>query len=928
MRKIITLFLAIVCAAVSLRAQQELPNDPETRVGRLENGMTYYIRHNGLPAQRCEFYLATDVGAIQEAPDQDGLAHFLEHMCFNGTKNFPGKGILNWLESIGASFGGNVNASTGVEHTQYMLNNIPLSRPGVLDTCILIMHDYSHFVLCEPEEIDAERGVILEEKRTRNTASWRLMEASMPYIYGNTKYNGCNIIGSEENLKTFKPESLTNFYHTWYIPCNQALIVVGDIDVDEVEAKIKDTFADIPAPESPKAKDVILIPDNAEPIVGILTDPELNQTSVTVYWKNEPMPRELRSTAVGLMTDIVKDIITNVMDERLQDISAKADSPWIAAGTAIGELTTTCEAVFAQVAAKDGEAASSLGALLVEMQKMQKFGFTEAEVERAKSKILAVYESRANKADTRKNAEFIRPFLANFFNGESFMDPKMEYEFVKMVMPQLQSAMVNQVCQGIIGPKNMIVIYNAPESGNHPTEEQLRAVIAEAENAEIAQAEGEEIPSEFLDPAKLRGSKVKKITDYIYGSRKLTLANGLDVILLPTDHEKDKISFDLILPGGQSLASDEDLYNIEDNIWGLYLQNTGIAQYPATMVTKMCAGKNFSGQPYINAYTHGIEGVSTPKDLETALQCVYLMFTQPRFDSDEYNQGMKIIQSILPNLASQPDYQLQGKLYKVIYKSPRRFNISEESVSKASLEGLEKVYRSLFKDTAGATAIIVGDFDPDEITPLVQKYLGSLPKGKKAAVASYRGDGIAEGSEVCDFSTKMQTPKTTVLQAYSYSAPYSVENEVLNSAVSYIMNMVYTETLREEEGGTYGASVSARTPRDIHPVALLQVYFDTNAEQADALRELAKAGLVKLATEGPTPEQFEKTVRNLEKKIPEAKIRNAIWSMAIETYVRYGIEYIPEYEAAVAALTPEKIKAAAAAFAAADLKEIVMRPEQ
>ncbi|MCR5547181.1 MAG: insulinase family protein, partial [Bacteroidales bacterium] len=253
MKRFFLIAAMLIAAAAAGQAQEipNLPNDPATRVGKLDNGLTYYIRHNGLPEKRAEFYLATNVGAIQETPDQDGLAHFLEHMCFNGTKNFPGKGILNWLESIGASFGGNVNASTGVEQTVYLLNNIPLIRPTVVDTCILIMHDYSHFVTLAEDEIDKERGVILEEKRTRNTAGWRMHEQMMPYLYGDTKYNGCTIIGSEENLKTFKPESIRNFYKTWYRPDMQALIVVGDIDVDEVEAKIKSIFADIPAAENP-----------------------------------------------------------------------------------------------------------------------------------------------------------------------------------------------------------------------------------------------------------------------------------------------------------------------------------------------------------------------------------------------------------------------------------------------------------------------------------------------------------------------------------------------------------------------------------------------------------------------------------------------------------------------------------------------------
>ena len=330
------LFVAAMSLGIAaLAAGQELPqlpNDPAVRTGKLDNGLTYYIRHNANPENRAEFYLATNVGALQEEPDQDGLAHFLEHMCFNGTKNFPGKSILNWLESIGASFGGNVNASTGVEQTIYLLNNIPLVRPTVVDTCLLIMHDYSHFVTCDPEEIDKERGVILEEKRSRNDASWRINEKQKPYIFGDTKYATTTIIGSEENLKNFKPESLVNFYHTWYRPDLQALIVVGDVDVDEVEAKIKTIFADIPAQENPKPKAVIPIPDNEEPIIGIVTDPETSSIAYTAFWKSEATPEELNSTSVGYLTQVIKSIISRVMNERFTDLGAAPDADFISAG--------------------------------------------------------------------------------------------------------------------------------------------------------------------------------------------------------------------------------------------------------------------------------------------------------------------------------------------------------------------------------------------------------------------------------------------------------------------------------------------------------------------------------------------------------------------------------------------------------------------
>ncbi len=929
-KKIILVAATLLGAAALCFGQQQLPNDPATRVGKLDNGLTYYIRHNDKPAQRAEFYLATDVGAIQETPDQDGLAHFLEHMCFNGTKNFPDKGILNWLESIGASFGGNVNASTGVEQTIYLLNNIPLVRPTVVDTCLLIMHDYSHFVTCDPEEIDKERGVILEEKRSRNTASWRNFEAMMPYLYGDTKYAGCNIIGSEENLKTFKPESLTNFYHTWYRPDMQALIVVGDIDVDEVEAKIKSTFADIPAAENPKQKDVIKIPGNEKPVVGIITDPENSSTSVEVYWKSDAMPEEYNSTNIGLMVDVVKDIISTIMSERFNDISARSDAPFLSAGFGVSNVCETMDAAYGEVSCKDGAVLEGFEAMLSEIEKMHRFGFSDAEIERAKSEILSQYETAANKADTRKNSEFVMPLVYNFFDNKPYMDPKTEFELVSALVSQLNSAVINPLAQQLITRDNMVVLYVAPqrEGLQHPSEEQLLGVVEKVENAEYSQNLGEDVPSEFLNPASLKGSKVKKAAKGLYDSEVLTLKNGVKVILLPTEYEKDRISINLFKKGGTSLIADEDLYSFESNIWSLYQQNTGVAGFPATTVSKMLSGKQVGIHPYVGSYQHGISGFSTKKDIETAFQLLYLYFTAPRFDADEYAQGIKQLETLLPNLENQPNWKLQKELVKTIYDSPRVFTLDTAVLAKANLATIEKNYRQLFKDAAGATAVIVGDFDKQEMVSLVEKYIGSLPKGKKATDWSYRGDGIIDGKKVNDFRTVMQTPTVTVVQLYKTSGPYSTQKEVNYEALSYILNMVYTETLREEEGGTYGASAVSQVTDEPNPIRLMQVAFQTNEEQADKLRALAVEGLKAIAENGPKPEQFDKAKKNLEKTVPENKLHNSWWSSALQTYEKYGIDYATGYEAAVEALTAEDVKnAAAELLGSGNFLELVMRPE-
>jgi len=934
MFKRLSLIAAVLFSTAALALGQQmpqLPNDPATRVGKLENGLTYYIRHNDKPAQRAEFYLATNVGALQETPDQDGLAHFLEHMCFNGTKNFPGKGILNYLESIGASFGGNVNASTGVEQTIYLLNNIPLVNPSVVDSCLLIMHDYSHFVTLDPTEIDKERGVILEEKRSRNDAAWRMREAASPYLYGDTKYATTTVIGSEENLKTFKPESLENFYKTWYRPDMQALIVVGDINVDEVEAKIKATFADIPAAENPKQKDIIKIPNNVEPLIGILTDPENNAVSYEVYWKSEPNPEELNSTALGLTTNILKGIIRSVMNERFTDISAKPDAPFISAGFGIAKLCETAEVTYGSASCKEENAIAGFEAMLLEIEKMRRFGFTDAEVERAKTEILSSYEASAKRAETRKNSEFVMPMISHFFDNEAFMDPQTEYELVQALMQQINSQIINQVAPQLITKENMIVLYTAPEREGlvHPTEAEIKAVIEKVAAAEIQQSAGEEIPSEFLDASKLKGSKVKKSEESIYGSELITLKNGAEVYLYPSDLEKDRVSFNIFKKGGQSLISDEDLYSFESNIWALYIQNTGVAQFPSTMVGKMLAGKQLSVSPYINGYTHGISGSSTSKDLETALQIAYLYYTQPRFDADEYNQGINQIKTLLPNLENQPNWHLQKELAKTIYDSPRSFTLSNEVLEKANLATIEKNYKELFKDAAGLTMVIAGDFDKASVIPMIEKYIGSINKGKKATDWSYRGDGIVDGKKLNDFRTVMQTPMVTVAQIWKVNEKYSVEAEVSMSALEYILGMIYTETLREEEGGTYGAQAVSLVQGEPYPMQGMQVVFQTNEESADRLRELAIEGLKSVAENGPSADFFDKTVKNLEKNIPESKLRNSYWSSAIRQYDMEGYDYVSEFEAAVKALTPEKVKAAAAKLVnSGNFIELVQRPQK
>ena len=907
------IFIAAMFAAAVVFGQNPLPNDPAVRTGKLENGLTYYIRHNDQPAQRAEFWIATDAGAHQEEDHQDGLAHFFEHMCFNGPKNFPGKSMLQYLQSIGAEFGRNINASTGFEVTQYMLNNIPVVRESIVDSCLLVLHDWSGFVTCAPEEVDNERGVIIEEKRSRDGADWRMYMAARKYIYGDTPYANRTLIGGYDQLANFEYQSLTDFHQKWYRPDNQAVIVVGDIDVDAVEAKIKTLFSDIPVPAESNEKPVVKIADNEEPIVGIITDPEAQHSYIELTWKSEPFPKELCNTDIYFMTELIKHYIQEIMSERLSDIAADPTSPFINAGLYFYPVCNECDATRAQILFKEGDAEKALTAFLVEIEKMKRFGFNEGEVQRAADNILNYYEKAAEGASSRKNGDFVDPLLNNFYKNESYLDPAFALQLVQSICPQISSMVLNQIAAQLIPSNNLVVLYNGPakEGSIIPTEEAIRNVLSSVKDIEI-QANVEENVNEPLISKELKGTKVKKAAETIYGATEWTLKNGVKVLVLPTQYKKDQVIFNISKEGGKTLIATEDMPSFEENIWQLYLQNSGISKFAGKNIPKMLAGKSLYVNPFISSTRHGVSGQSTPKDLETALQLVYLYFTDPRFDENEYQNGINQINAMLPNVKANPDFQFDLAMDKAIYgNNPRVVKLTDETIAKANLATMERVYRELFKDAAGATLTIVGNVDLETLKPMVEKYIGSLPKGKKAT--EINKDNLIEivkGEVNETVKLEMQAPKSTVLQLYTAYVPVDTKKSVALDAANYIIDMIYTKTIREDEGGTYGVGTSMVAQRAPQERVLTQVYFNTNPESVEKLSALAVKGLKELAANGPSQEHFNMTIENFKKNVPESRINNSYWMGCLQNWYQFGIDKDAEYEAALNSLTPADVQAA------------------
>ena len=924
--------LALLIVALTTFGQTQLPVDPNVRIGKLENGLTYYIRHNDKPAQRAEFYLATNVGAFQEEDDQDGLAHFLEHMCFNGTKNFPDKKLLEYLQGIGAEFGRNINASTGFEQTQYMLNNIPIIREGIIDSCLLVLHDYAHYVTCAPEEIDAERGVIVEERRSRRDANWRTFERLLPFYFGDTQMARRTLIGGEEQLKTFKYESLTNFYRKWYNPDMQAVIVVGDFDVDMMEQKIKSTFSSIPAPEVPTVKPIIPIPGNKEPVVAVITDPETTSSSIQLIWRGDAMPKEYASTDVAFMTDIIKSIIGDAFAERMEAITASSTAPFMSGDLGISQLVEGTDAVMSEVSFKDGDYKKALEAFYTEIERIKRYGITESELERAKMELISSAERGVEAAPTRKSPQLVYPILNHFFHNNYMLEPEMELQLVQAICAQLPAMVFQQIIDQMITEENMLIAYTAPEREGlvHPTEAELLAVIESVKASEIAAPVEEGANEPLLDADAIKAGKIKKEKAAAYGATEWTLSNGVKVVYLPTAHKADEVQVRVVMNGGRSLIETAELPSFDDNVWALYSQNRGLSKFSGVQLKKLLTGKNVRCELNIEKTRHNINIVSTPKDLETAMQLLYLNVTAPRFDNEEFLIGINQIKAVLPNLEKMPQLKLQKLIMETLYGgNERKLTISNEIIEKANINDFEKASRRLFSNVAGATVYVVGNVDAETLKPLVAKYIASLPGGKKGSKFIDRSEDIVKGNVVKNEAMVMETPKSTVLQVYTAYMPYSIKNEVLLDIAKLYLDMVYVETLRESEGGTYGASVATICSREPKDVAIMQVAFETNPESAEKLSNLAVEGVQKLVAEGIPADKFDMIIKNIKKNIPQDRISNRYWGSVLQKSVEFGDKYDSEYEEAVDTATPEAVvKAVKELLADDNFIQLVVSPEK
>ena len=938
MRKLFVSLVALFIGVASINAQdptQQLPLDPEVRVGVLENGMTYYIRHNEKPKGQASFYIYHDVGAIQEEDDQQGLAHFLEHMAFNGSKNLPGKQMIEKLETIGVQFGYNLNAFTSWDCTEYMIKDCPITEEN-LDLALLILHDWSQFIALQPEEIDSERGVIMEELRTRDGGSLRAQNDMIKKLFQGTLYEHRNLIGYLDGLKSFDQQALVNFYKKWYRPEYQALVIVGDIDVDQVEAKIKTLMADIPAsPADAAQKEVIMVPATEEPIISIFTDPELTQSSVMMFARREALPKEYKNTVIGYTYNIIQNFVTVMMNARFEEIAQAADAPFLGGGMSEGGIgiCPTLESTMFSAVAHENRIDEAFRAMYTEMERMRRHGFTAGEFERAKQEILRWAERQYTNRNDVRNDEYAQRYLDHYAQGTPMMDAETEWELDQMFINSLTVDAVNQSYAQMVRPnENLVILARAPQKEGMvvPTAEQINAIIAEVEASEIEAYADNTVIEPLIDPAtKLKASKVKATAqNESLGYTEWTLKNGIKVVVRPSTLKADEVSINANSKGGCSMLTDEEYY--QGAFLGTVMSNSGIGKFSTTELSKQLSGKSAWAYVGVDSYEHAVSAGGSPKDIETILQLMYLNFTSPRFDQTDLDNLKKMYIPYFGNMESDPNYICSKELQKTLYGNHARRQItSAAQIEALNIPALKSVHSKLFGYADDFRFVIVGNVDLNTLKPLVEKYIGALPTSKKVEYAVV-DDGVrmAKGGVTNDFRTTMQQPKVSVYLTFNGDMADNAKNRLIVDLLSRALDNRYMVSIREEKGGTYGVSVQGAIEE--YPVEnyFMAIVFDTNEALADELIEICDKEIRKIAEEGPLAEDVAKAKEFLQKNYNNVLENNGGWMSAITRWYEEGYNYKEEYLGILESVTLDDIKA----FAAQILKDgnrslVVMRPE-
>lgn len=927
----------LLLAAVTASAQMEMPKipvDPAVRMGKLDNGLTYYVRHNEWPENVVNFYIAQRVGAIQEEESQRGLAHFLEHMAFNGSEHFAGNGIIEFTRSLGVSFGGDLNAYTGIDQTVYRICNVPSKRITALDSCLLVLRDWSCGLTIDSVEIDKERDVIHNEWRLGEGPSQRMIQSALPKIYPNSKYGVRMPIGLMSVIDNFAPQTLRDYYHLWYRADNQAIIVVGDIDVDRTEAKIKEMFSNITV--DPNAPKVIAeqVPDNAEPIYVFEKDKEMRMNQILVYMKHDAPTPEERGTLPYLMQKYVTAAIGQMFNQRFNELSQDPECPFLQAGGEDGVylLASTKDAFQLVGIPKEGKDMQTLTAIMKEARRVAQFGFTATEYARAQADILANIEKQYTNRNKITNDAYGDDMRDHFLKGEPM--PAMEdyYQMMQQLIPAIPVEAINQVAKQLIpdNDTNLVVMEWAREADglSYPTEADMKAAVAAARAAQV-EAYVDNVKNEPLMANLPKAGKiVKETTNDKFGYKELTLSNGAKVILKSTDYKDDEVQMNAYAMGGKSLFGEADYSNLKlfDDVMSI----SGLANFSSTELTKALAGKNVNVNPSMGLTRQYMTGHSTPKDLETLFQLTYLYFTAVSKDEKQYTNLMNQLGTVLKNKSLSPDLVFQDSLTNTINNHDPRFaTIDMVDLPKISYDRIIQIWKERYANAGQFTFMFVGKFDEAAIRPLIEQYIASLPakKGKADKFRDVRQ--VIKGEVSNHFIVKSESPKATAVELWQAFAANTLENKVKADVLGEVLSMVYLKTIREEESAAYSCGAAGGVNLSgTQPLIQIQAYCPMNPDKQELALKLLHKGMADAAV-SIDPDMLAKVKENLVKDYDLNVKKNGYWVNTLTTWKDYGLDTHTDYRKVVEAITPEDISAFAknVVLASGNHAEVVMKPE-
>ena len=895
------------------RAADRVADDPTVRHGVLPNGLTYFVKQNNYPEHHADFFIAQRVGSIQEEDSQRGLAHFLEHMCFNGTKHFPGNTLISYMESIGVKFGANLNAYTSTDETVYNISNVPTTRRSALDSCLLVLSDWSHGLLLKGKDIDQERGVIEGEWRHRTAANNRMLERALPELYPGNLYGYRMPIGTMQVVKNFKHKELRNYYKKWYHPGNQCIIVVGDVDPDWVVERIVALFGKLKQPNNAAPVVPVAVPDNEQIIATVQTDPEQTATSVRLLFKHDGLTAQQMATTDFFRNDYLTFLVTNMLSARFADLKQEAEAPFTHVGVADRKyiLSKTRDALQFNAISKSGKAEMTMQWMAREVKRATEHGFTEGELRRARLTYQAALDKLTRERDKYANTRYARDFVRAYLQGEPIPSIDENNRIMQRIIGDVTLDEVNRHLRALVSDtdRNVVLMTFAPEKDDVtvPTRQELidayRQGRAQQVEAYVDTLRADRLLAVMPTPGKI----VDEQDVPLFGARQWTLSNGMRVLVKKTDIKPGEMVIAGAGPGGLSQNyRPEDAPSFKG--FAAIAATMGFGQFTASQLKKVLAGKDVTMRTFVSKTEEGFQGATTRRDLETAMQLLYLRLTSPQPDDRAFQAYLENQRSSLAGRAADPKFEFADSIFAGVWNHHPLGGerLSADEIERTSMDRVLQVYKDRFADVSDITAYVIGDFDEDSLRLMTERYLAALPGEGRIERPRDIGYRLFSGQVTRQWSRQMQNPQDKVYYFWTGDCPYNLRSTLLAKVCTQIFREIFRDEIREKRGWTYHVdthcSVVADNNGQDRPVTFMPLNVTVTAGKAGQTRQVIEQVIAQVVSQGVTDEQLSKAKQYLRKVYHEDRDDNTYWMDIMRRYVKFGIDFDHDYIATLDAL--------------------------